>query len=111
MRLEAKHQFFKRIVQAMRNYKNLPLTSAKKHQMFQAFILYGSLKNETVLGAVKMIISQDIEFAHLFLQLSMLENFNWIKLHNTKYVLKRCYLPMVMMKRNVFLFLENYTLS
>ena len=93
MRLEAKHQFFKRIVQAMRNYKNLPLTLARKHQLFQAFILYGSLKNETVFGPVKIISSQDIEFAHLFPQLSMLKTFNWIKLFNTKYVPKRCYLP------------------
>lgn len=33
MRMEAKHQFFKRIVQAMRNYKNLPYTLSNRHQL------------------------------------------------------------------------------
>ena len=45
MRYEAKHSYFKKLTQHIGNYKNLPLTLAKRHQLKQC---YYSLNDDSI---------------------------------------------------------------
>ncbi|XP_043462982.1 uncharacterized protein LOC122499017 [Leptopilina heterotoma] len=74
MRAEAKHQFFKRIAQCMRTYKNLPVTLANKHQLHQAYILNGTLEREITLGPTKWVPINVLPYAELFPDLSDIAN-------------------------------------
>lgn len=46
LRMEAKHQFFKRCIQRSGNYKNIGKHAANKHSLLQAYSLEGSLFQE-----------------------------------------------------------------
>ncbi|XP_051163764.1 uncharacterized protein LOC127283123 [Leptopilina boulardi] len=92
MRCEAKHQFFKRITQCMRNYKNLPLTLAKKHQLHQAYVLTGTLEREITKGPTKWVPIDLLPFNELFPNARRLQLANWIKVNGIKYVSLKCFL-------------------
>lgn len=66
IRMEGKHQFFKRIVQNLRTYKNLPLTFARKHQLNQSALLTGNFENEVQTGPFKQINLREQPFRMLF---------------------------------------------
>ncbi|XP_051165636.1 uncharacterized protein LOC127284290 [Leptopilina boulardi] len=51
LRFEAKHQVFKRIIQGMRNYKNLPLTLCVRYQQRQALELLKPFIKEIEYGS------------------------------------------------------------
>ena len=51
MRFEAKHSYFKKLVDKLNNFKNIDYSLAKRHQALQAYLLQtssGSLFNKAV---------------------------------------------------------------
>ena len=51
MRFEAKHSYFKKLVDKLNNFKNIDYSLAKRHQALQAYLLEtssGSLFNKAV---------------------------------------------------------------
>ncbi len=46
MRFEAKHQYFKKLLSTVRNFKNVAITCSKRHQLKQAWELSGELTVE-----------------------------------------------------------------
>lgn len=62
MRMEAKHQYFKRIVQAMRNFKNLPFTLSERHQLYQTWILLSTPIKKTFYGPMKLTPIDQLDF-------------------------------------------------
>jgi len=45
MRFEAKHNYFKKLVDKINNFKNITYSLAKRHQAFQAYLLQASAGN------------------------------------------------------------------
>ena len=45
MRFEAKHNYFKRLVGIVNNFKKIELSLAKRHQALQAYLLQSSSGN------------------------------------------------------------------
>ena len=41
MRYEAKHSYFRKLVQNVGNYKNVSWTLAKRHQLLQCYVHHG----------------------------------------------------------------------
>ena len=42
MRFEAKHNYFKKVVEKINNFKNIDFSLAKRHQALQAYLLQTS---------------------------------------------------------------------
>ena len=42
MRFEAKHNYFKKLVERINNFKNISYSLARRHQAFQAYLLQSS---------------------------------------------------------------------
>lgn len=110
MRMEAKHQFLKRIVQALRNYKNLTLTLAKKYQLFQAYFLYGSLKKGISSGPIKIVSVHRLDFADLFPEKPELETVSWVSSMAPSTYRRNVIFRLAMMKMKAYHCLGNYTL-
>ncbi|XP_043468352.1 uncharacterized protein LOC122502397 [Leptopilina heterotoma] len=92
MRFEAKHQYFKRIVQSMRNWKNLPFTFAWKHQFRQSFEWIVSMENEIESGRKKFVAKSVFPFRALFPDDERLWIVKWIKFNGIKFVANQCYI-------------------
>ena len=45
MRFEAKHNYFKRLVDKINNFKNITYSLARRHQALQAYLLQSSAGN------------------------------------------------------------------
>ena len=45
MRFEAKHNYFKRLVEKINNFKNITYSLARRHQALQAYLLQSSAGN------------------------------------------------------------------
>lgn len=45
MRFEAKHSYFKKLVEKIHNFKNITFSLAKRHQALQAYLLQASAGN------------------------------------------------------------------
>jgi len=45
MRFEAKHNYFKRLVERINNFKNISYSLARRHQALQAYLLQSSAGN------------------------------------------------------------------
>lgn len=93
MRMEAKHQFFKRIVQTMRNYKNLPFTLSERHQLYQAWIFQLPLLKRITHGPRRLTSIHRVDFDEMFPNDLALEIVPWINYDGTKYVFNKCYIP------------------
>lgn len=54
MRFEAKHNYFKKLVDKINNFKNITYSLAKHHQAFQAYLIQASdgnfLRNSIEVG-------------------------------------------------------------
>lgn len=90
MRMEAKHKYFKEIIHNMRNYKNIPMSLATKHQFYQAHILQSSLDNNIQYGPVKRVARESLPFSSLLEDLNenIIYTMPWILINETKYVSK-----------------------
>lgn len=88
MQIEEKHQYFKEIVQNMRNYKNIPMLLATKHQLYQAHILQSSLDSNIQCGPVKRAARESLPFSSLLEDLNenIIYTVPWILIYETKYV-------------------------
>ncbi|XP_075741125.1 uncharacterized protein LOC142789839 [Rhipicephalus microplus] len=61
MRFEAKHSYFKRIASKTKNFKNIGLTLATRHQLLQAYELSGNmLKSDLETTGAKQLILGDL---------------------------------------------------
>ena len=62
MRFEAKHNYFKKLVDNINNFKNIAFSLAKRHQALQAYLLQASAGNflrmslEVGPGSAKIIV-------------------------------------------------------
>ena len=45
MRFEAKHNYFKKLVDSINNFKNIAYSLARRHQALQAYLLQSSAGN------------------------------------------------------------------
>ena len=45
MRFEAKHNYFKKLIDCVNNFKNIAFSLAKRHQALQAYLLQPSAGN------------------------------------------------------------------
>ncbi|XP_051176569.1 uncharacterized protein LOC127291456 [Leptopilina boulardi] len=93
LRFEGKHQYFKKIVQAMRNWKNLPLTLAKKHQLWQALQWTLFQEDQISIGLKKMVTTSKFPFSHLFPEEDDLLIVSWVEIHHVKYTANKCFIP------------------
>lgn len=91
MRMEGKHQYFKSLVHAMKNFKNTGLSLARKHQLFQAYILNGSLHNNVEFGPSKENNGKDFPFLNL-LDNHIFYTVPWICIDGIKYISKKCFI-------------------
>lgn len=69
MRYEAKHNFFKKLAQAIGNYINLPWTLAKRHQYMQCYWNTGEesvLSAETDIGPGNLIIVACLDLIRVY---------------------------------------------
>ncbi|XP_043473418.1 uncharacterized protein LOC122505700 [Leptopilina heterotoma] len=83
LRFEAKHQFFKKIVQAMRNWKNVPITLSRKHQLWQALQWIASTNVEEIShGPKKCLTKSKTLFGHLFPSEQTLWTVSWVELNH-----------------------------
>ena len=63
MRFEAKHNYFKKLVDNINNFKNIAFSFAKRHQALQAYLLQASAGNflrmslEVGPGTAKIIVT------------------------------------------------------
>lgn len=92
LRFEAKHQFFKRITQGMRNYKNLPLTLSVRHQQRQALELLKPLIKEVKFGQEKFVINYNLPFSQLFHAGELFCTTSWVSVNSVKYIPGKCLL-------------------
>lgn len=92
LRFEAKHQFFKRITQGMRNYKNLPLTLSVRHQLRQTLELMNPMKKQVKFGPEKFVANYGLPFSHLFQEGELFSTSSWVNVNSVKYVPKKCLL-------------------
>ncbi|XP_051155511.1 uncharacterized protein LOC127289347 [Leptopilina boulardi] len=92
LRPEANHQVFKRIVQGMRNYKNLPLTLSVRYQQRQALELQNPLTKEVKFGAKKLLLNYNLPFSHLFHEGELLCTASWVNVNGIKYIPRKCLL-------------------
>ncbi|XP_043469644.1 uncharacterized protein LOC122504689 [Leptopilina heterotoma] len=101
MRAEAKHQYFKRIAQCMRTYKNLPLTLANKHQLNQAYVMNGILDRDLSVGPTKWVSILALPFSAMFPDVRRLQIANWVKINGIKYVSTKCFLAVRYSDQNI----------
>lgn len=90
IRQEAKHQTFKREAQGKRTYKNLPITLAKKHQLFQTSIMRETLLNRVQTGPKKFIDTDKEPFNLFFDRSTRAYSTSWVKFNGVKYVAGKC---------------------
>ncbi|XP_051155173.1 uncharacterized protein LOC127277824 [Leptopilina boulardi] len=90
LRPETNHQVFKRITQAMRNYKNLPLTLSVRYEQRQAFELLTPLSKEIEFGPQKLSINMDLPYSHLYEEGLLLCTTSWINFNGVKYIPGKC---------------------
>jgi hypothetical protein len=62
LRFEVKHVFFKSTQRVCRNFINVPLTLAKKHQVYLAY----SLMNLNTIDQIKLIDGIQVKFRNIF---------------------------------------------
>ncbi|XP_068747232.1 uncharacterized protein [Montipora capricornis] len=96
MRFEAKHNYFKKLVDKINNFKNITYSLAKRHQALQAYLLQASagnfLRNSLEVGpGVKSTVG-DSGLKHELQEIdpsiteeSMLTRTSWAKVFGTKY--------------------------
>ncbi|XP_051164910.1 uncharacterized protein LOC127283851 [Leptopilina boulardi] len=101
IRMEAEHQFFKRIAQNLRTYKNLPLTLARKHQLRQTALLSESLENELKTGPIKQINLQKTAFRDLFPDENFVQTTSWVKINGIKYTASKCFIAVSYSEENL----------
>lgn len=94
MRPESKHQWFKRYAQSMRTYKNLPLTLARKHQLFQAAIMRETMGRKIETGSKKIVYAPVLAFSQLFPNERNLITIPWVKINCVKYISTKCFLAL-----------------
>lgn len=92
LRFEGKHQYFKKIVQAMRNWKNLPLTLARKHQLWQSLEWILSQTDEITTGPKKLVATSKLPFSQLFSEEDTLLTVSWVQLNHIKYTANQCFI-------------------
>lgn len=110
MRPESKHQFFKRIAQCMRTYKNLPLTLARKHQLYQANILLENIERDIITGPIKWVPIDLLGFKRLFPEVHRLHIANWVKINGIKYVPLKCILAVGYTDSNIPIFVALHAI-
>lgn len=97
IRFEAKHFWFKRLVKTVYTHKNLPLTLAQRHQIYQII----NIKSNTIIkpivsGKIKIkpvnIFNCSEKIQKLLHLSSIYENIctcRWVEIHGTKYTLNQ----------------------
>jgi hypothetical protein len=93
MRIEAKHQYFKSLVHAMRNFKNTGLSLARKHQLYQAYTLNGySFLNSVEFGPAKIVDGINFPFLNLLDCHTTFYVVPCVCIDGVKYVSKKCFI-------------------
>lgn len=95
MRYEAKHEYFCRVADAVRNYKNICKSLAKRHQIMQTYRLLANKPLEVLEvgpGRQTEIIGLTDDCIHLVMEKIPMADFhtkvydaNWVKICGTKY--------------------------
>lgn len=91
-RMEGKHQFFKRISQDCRTFKNLALFLARQHQLNQSAILTDPIENEVQTGPLKQTDLLRQPFRRLFPQEDFLTTTSWVKINGVQYTASKCFI-------------------
>lgn len=91
MRMEGKHKYFKSLVHAMKNVKNTGLSLARKHQLYQTYILNRCFHNNVEFGPSKENNGKGFPFW------SLLEDHTFytvplIFIDGIKYISKKCFI-------------------
>ena len=92
LRLEAKHQFFKDLMRKNKCFKNPSLSMAKQHQLYQSYILSGSLLQIEEQGPIKKEVSSDLPFKNILPKTYMsIPIVSWIRIDGIKYIAEKCF--------------------
>lgn len=90
----------------MRNWKNVSLTLAEKHQLRQSFDwILSQNESDIIIGTKKMIATSKHMFNHLFPREDTLVTINWVQINHVKYTANQCFIP-VGLEEGLSLFAE-----
>lgn len=95
IRCEAKHRFFKKLVETLGNYKNIPKSLAIQHQLNQAYVWNKSLRTPPAIGPCNDLDVRRVSYGNLLETLSgPIKETKWLKTAGIKFVAGRCYVIM-----------------
>lgn len=93
MRSEAKHKYFKRLVNMLGTFKNVSWSLCRRHQFSQAAAWQKTLRKEAKCGPFRYLSTAEVSYNPLLPNgvLKVVET-NWLEYHGLKFVPNQCYI-------------------
>lgn len=98
------------IFECARTFKNLPLTLARRPQLFQAAVLRENFERNFEYGPKEKVNAPNLTFSYLFPNEINLVTSSWVKINGIKYVSHKCFLVIRYNEENLPEFTSLHTI-